>query len=229
MPRDLPIFPLPLVLFPGALQTLHIFEPRYRRLLADSLERDRRFGIAYVRETLGGDPAPRPGDVGCVAEIRETQALPDGRSNIVTVGGRRFTLVEWLPSARDYRLARVEEFADDPADPAEAGAVGGDVRRDFRRLLAALATLTDRTEQPPGLPDDPELLSFQVAAQLELEPPAKLELLRLRSTIARLRSLAAVLAPLAADAERRALVHGHARGNGKSGLRPDIERTARHP
>ena len=51
MPRDLPIFPLPLVLFPGAVQPLHIFEPRYRRLLADSLAGDRRFGIAYVRET----------------------------------------------------------------------------------------------------------------------------------------------------------------------------------
>jgi len=226
MLRELPIFPLPLILFPGALQPLHIFEPRYRQLLADSLAGDRRFGIAYVAEAPGHDPTPQPGDVGCVAEIRSTQNLPDGRSNIVTVGERRFTLLDWLPTTRLYRLARVEEFADEHGDPVEVSAFAADVRRDFARLLAALATLTDRPEEPPTLPDEPELLSFQVAAALEFEAPAKLELLRVRSTLARLRRLAALLAPLAADAERRAMVRRHARGNGKSGLRADIERTA---
>jgi Lon protease-like protein len=226
MRRELPIFPLPLVLFPGALQPLHIFEPRYRQLLADSLAGDRRFGVAYVADPSGHDPSPQPGDVGCVAEIRSTQNLPDGRANIVTVGERRFTLLDWLPTARLYPLARVEEFADEHGDPVEARAIAADVRRDFARVLAALATLTDHPEEPPTLPDEPELLSFQVAAGLEFEAPAKLELLRERNTLARLRRLAVLLAPLAADAERRATVRRHARGNGKSGLRADIERTA---
>jgi len=226
MLRELPIFPLPLVLFPGTLQPLHIFEPRYRQLLADSLAGDRRFGVAYVAETPGHDPTPQPGDVGCVAEIRSTQNLPDGRSNIVTVGERRFTLLDWLPTVRLYRLARVEEFADEHGNPEELNAVAADVRRYFVRLLAALAALTDHPEEPPTLPDEPELLSFQVAAELEFEAPAKLELLRERNTLARLRRLAGLLAPLAADAERRATVRRHARGNGKSGLRADIERTA---
>lgn len=225
MPRDLPIFPLPLVLLPGVVQPLHVFEPRYRDLLADSLAGDRCFGIAYVAESAAPDSAPRPGDVGCVAEIRTTQALPDGRSNLLTVGGRRFTLLEWLPAAHAYRVARVEEFGDDPADPAEAAVVAANVRRDFQRLFAALAILTDRPEDRPDLPDDPEQASFQVAARLELAPPAKLELLRLRSTLGRLRRLAALLAPLAADAGTRAAARLHARGNGKSRLRPDIERT----
>lgn len=226
MPRELPIFPLPLVLFPGALQPLHIFEPRYRQLLADSLAGDRRFGIAYAAETPGRDPTPQPGDVGCVAEIRSTQDLPDGRSNIITLGERRFTLLDWLPTTRLYRLARVEEFADEHGDPLEARAIAADVRRDFARLLAALAVLTDRPEEPPALPDEPELLSFQVAARLEFEPQAKVELLRVRNTLARLRHLAALLGPLAADAERRATMRRHAHGNGKSGMRADIERTA---
>lgn len=226
MLRELPIFPLPLVLFPGALQPLHIFEPRYRQLLADSLAGDRRFGIAYVAEAPGQDPTPQPGDVGCVAEIRSTQDLPDGRSNIVTVGERRFTLLDWLPTARLYRLARVEEFADEHGESEELGAIAAEVRRSFARVLAALAALTDRPEEPATLPDEPELLSFQVAAELEFEAPAKLELLRERNTLARLRRLAALLAPLATDAERRATVRRHARGNGKSGLRADIERTA---
>jgi len=225
MLRELPIFPLPLVLFPGALQPLHIFEPRYRQLLADSLAGDCRFGVAYVPEGPGHDPMPQPGDVGCVAEIRSTQNLPDGRSNIVTVGERRFTLLDWLPTARLYRLARVEQFDDEHGDPVEMNAIAADVRRDFARLRAALATLTDRHEEPPTLPEEPELLSFQVAAGLEFEASAKLELLRARNTLARLRRLAALLAPLAADAERRATVRRHARRNGTSGLRADIEWT----
>src|SRR5437667_180860 len=92
MARELPIFPLPLVLFPGAPQPLHIFEPRYRQLLADCLAADRRFGVTYVAPPRApdDDPAPRPGDLGCVALIRSTQELPDGRSNVLTVGERRF-------------------------------------------------------------------------------------------------------------------------------------------
>src|SRR2546422_5062931 len=94
MARELPIFPLPIVLFPGAPQPLHVFEPRYRQLLADCLAADRRFGIAYVpaERDAGVEPLPRPGDVGCVAVIRNTQGLPDGRSNVLTVGERRFVL-----------------------------------------------------------------------------------------------------------------------------------------
>src|SRR5204863_219446 len=81
MPRELPIFPLPIVLFPGAPQPLHIFEPRYRQLLQDCLAGDRRFGIAYVAPDPApdADPVPNPGDVGCVALIQSNQPLPDGR------------------------------------------------------------------------------------------------------------------------------------------------------
>ena len=96
MPRELPIFPLPLVLFPGASQALHIFEPRYRRMLADCLAGDGRFGIAYVsaRTAHEAEAVPSTGDVGCVAVIRSTHRLPDGRSDILTEGERRFHLLE---------------------------------------------------------------------------------------------------------------------------------------
>src|SRR6266705_1321721 len=98
MARELPIFPLPIVLFPGAPQPLHIFEPRYRQLLVDCQDGDRRFGIAYVAPdgAPAADPAPSAGDVGCVALIRSIQPLPDGRSNILAVGERRFVLRRWV-------------------------------------------------------------------------------------------------------------------------------------
>jgi ATP-dependent Lon protease len=216
MLRELPIFPLPIVLFPGATQPLHIFEPRYRNLLADCLDGDRRFGIAYASPDKASDPAP--GDVGCVAHILTTQSLPDGRSDILTTGEQRFVLLEWLATDRPYRMARVEEFVDEPGEAAESEELAINVRRDFLRVMEALE------QDPPELPIDPEALSFRVAATLELEAPGKLALLAIRTTTVRLRRLAAVLQPLAADAERRAAIRHHARSNGKGGAHPQIEK-----
>ena len=216
MLRELPIFPLPIVLFPGATQPLHIFEPRYRNLLADCLDGDRRFGIAYAAPDKASDPAP--GDVGCIAHILTTQSLPDGRSDILTTGEQRFVLLEWLATERPYRMARVEQFVDEPGEAAESEELAINVRRDFLRVMEAME------QDPPELPIDPEALSFRVAATLELEAPGKLALLAIRSTTVRLRRLAAVLQPLAADAERRAAVRHHARSNGKGGTHPQIEK-----
>src|SRR5204862_871867 len=122
MARELPIFPLPLVLCPGVPHPLHIFEPRYRQLLADCLAGDRRFGIAYVTATADPEAAaePHPGDVGCVAHIQSARELPDGRSDILTEGERRFVLLEWCASDRLYRRARVGEVGDDPGAPPAA-------------------------------------------------------------------------------------------------------------
>jgi Lon protease-like protein len=225
MARALPIFPLPIVLFPGAPQPLHIFEPRYRQLVEDCLAADRRFGIAYVApDRAGADPVPAPGAVGCVALIRSSERLPDGRSNLVTVGERRFVLCRWIVGAQPYRVAEVEEFDDDPVDAAEAGTLASDVRAGFGRLVRALGVLTEREDEEVGLAGDPTLLSFQVAAMLELDSDAKGVLQAGRSTSARLRQLAALLEPLAAAAEGRAVVRRQARGNGRGGRHPEIER-----
>jgi len=218
MSRELPIFPLPLVLFPGASQPLHIFEPRYRHLLYDCLEGDRRFGIAYAEPDKKNDPAPAPGDVGCVAHILTTQSLPDGRSDILTTGEQRFVLLEWLPTTKPYRMASVEEFSDEPTDMSEAEGLAQDVRRDFLRVMDAME------QEPPEIPVDPEALSFRVAASLELEAPGKVALLAIRSTTVRLRRLAALLQPLAVDAEKRAAIRLRARSNGKGGAHPKIEK-----
>jgi len=225
MARELPIFPLPVVLFPGAPQPLHIFEPRYRQLLADCLAADRRFGIAYVtpHRAPAVDPAPELGDVGCVALIRSSEPLPDGRSNILAVGERRFVLRRWVAGSQPYRVAEIEEFDDEPVDVAELATLAQDVREGFARLARALGVLTERTDEEIELPGDPVLLSFQVAAALELDPDAKRALQAGRNTSVRLRQLAGVLGPLAADAERRAAVRQRARGNGRGGRHPEIE------
>jgi len=217
MTRDLPIFPLPVVLFPGAAQALHIFEPRYRQLLADCLESDRRFGIAYVPPVE--DPAaaavPDPGDVGCVAVIRSADRVPDGRGNILTEGERRFVLLEWLAADRLYRVARVEEFEDALVLP-DAEPLATQVRDAFGRVVRLQATEAGpELSVPIDLPADPTALSFHVAAEIEVDASTKRALQAERDTSARLRRLLALLGPLLAEAEQRAAASLHARGNGR--------------
>src|SRR2546427_8749927 len=91
MARELPIFPLPIVLFPGAPQPLHIFEPRYRQLLQDCLAGDRRFGVAHLapHPPPGAPPPPKPGDAGRVAPLPSDQPPPPRRSQVLTPRGRR--------------------------------------------------------------------------------------------------------------------------------------------
>src|SRR5262249_50645622 len=102
--RRLPLFPLPLVLFPGVPLPLHIFEPRYRIMLADCLEGDREFGIVFRPDGVAERDLPT-GHVGCVAHVETTELLPDGRSNVIVRGTDRFVLDRYLDSARPYFMA----------------------------------------------------------------------------------------------------------------------------
>jgi ATP-dependent Lon protease len=90
--QRLPLFPLPIVLFPGTLIPLHIFEPRYRDMVADVLETDRRFGLIYHDPDRQGPFLSEEGRVGTVARIRRHQPLPDGRSLILVRGLERFRI-----------------------------------------------------------------------------------------------------------------------------------------
>jgi Lon protease-like protein len=118
------LFPLPnLVLFPSVVQPLHIFEPRYRQMMADALAGDRLLAIVLLRDGWEEDyqlqPAIHP--VGCVGRIHKEQRLADGRYNLLLHGLARARLVEELPTEKLYRSARVELLEDVvPADPARA-------------------------------------------------------------------------------------------------------------
>jgi len=162
-----------------------------------------------------------------VAVIQSTQQLPDGRADILTEGERRFRLVEWCSEEHLYRMARIEEFEDDPVALGEADTLAADVRHGFLRLAEALGTLAGHDfDEPIELPADPAALSFRVAAALELEASAKQALLVSRSTTARLRQLARLLEPLTVEAESRAVVHQRGKRNGRGGAHSHIDRTS---
>jgi Lon protease-like protein len=205
----LPLFPLPLVLFPGAALPLHVFEPRYRALLADCRAGDGRFGIVTSH---GG--APAPGAVGCVAELREVAMLPDGRANILVEGAERFSVARLADAETPYLVADVDPF-DDAADSSdELRTLDARVRSAFERVARAARTIADDSAPLPALPADPAALSFAVAATVDLGLPVKERLLASRSASERLAELDALLSAAVAGAERRAAVHTGARGNG---------------
>jgi Lon protease-like protein len=218
MPLRLPIFPLSVVLFPGTPLPLHIFEPRYRRMLADCLAGDRRFGIT---PTGKDDRMPDPGTVGCIAEIRVNQELPDGRSNIIVFGGERFVLTGSVADATPYYVAMVQTFEDEPGtEPQDESPTR--LRELFTGYYALLRQLNDVEPEDPGLPDDPLGLSFHVAAALDCDPGVKQRLLVERSTARRVQALLMLIPILTAGVESALRVHRRAHTNGRGGARPDV-------
>jgi Lon protease-like protein len=210
----LPLFPLPLVLFPGAALPLHIFEPRYRQMLVDCLEGDRRFGIARLDEGVVETELPA-GTVGCVAEIVNSETLPDGRSNIVVRGAERFAFLSLVSSSHPYRVCRAEVVEDEFEIGAELDALADRVRDVFRRVARAARTLADDPDPLPELPDDAASLSFAVASIIDIDLDARQELLASRSPLARLRHLDRVLSAALGTIVDRAQVHTVAKTNGR--------------
>jgi Lon protease-like protein len=223
--RELPLFPLPLVLFPGVPLPLHVFEERYRRLLADVRVSNNLFGLSYFDPNVAGTlERPEVGHVGCATEVVEVQPLPDGRSNILTVGVARYRINDYVESGEPYLVARVEFFEDEEGDAAVLSKRAAEVAEMFTRIARAMRSINDERGDLPALPlEDPERLSFLVAAVVEMEADAKQQLLELRSTAERLRRVYALLAQAVSSYEARARTHELARGNGHGGKRIDLE------
>jgi Lon protease-like protein len=218
MPLRLPIFPLSVVLFPGTPLPLHIFEPRYRRMLADCLASDRRFGIT---PTGKDDGMPDPGTVGCIAEIRVNQELPDGRANIIVFGGERFVLTSPVADSAPYFVGMVQTFEDEPGtEPQDE--TPARLRELFTGYYALLRQLNDVEPEDPSLPDDPLGLSFQVAAAIDCDPGVKQRLLVERSTARRVQALLMLIPILTAGVESALRIHRRAHTNGRGGARPDV-------
>jgi Lon protease-like protein len=184
--EEIGLFPLGIVLLPTERVPLHIFEPRYRELIGECLEDDGEFGLLYA-----DDDGVR--EVGTRARITEVlERFEDGRLNVVAEGRERFR-VERLTRGRSFMTAEVEPVEDeDAAAEAEAAARAAGAFR----ALAALAGA--ETEEPD---ESSPQLSFELAAQVELAPESKQQLLESTSEHERLQLVAELL-----DAARQALI-----------------------
>jgi ATP-dependent Lon protease len=221
---ELPIFPLSVVLFPGVPLPLHIFEPRYRQMLSDIRVNNNLFGLSYFDASTSEKELPPAGHVGCVAEVTEAQALPDGRSNILTVGVIRYRIEEYVERGDQYLVARVSFFEDEDEESETLRESSREVAETFTRIARAVRIINDERANLPDISDtEPQRLSFLVAAAMEVDTDMKQELLELRLTSERLRRLSEMLARAVTSYEERARVHELAKGNGHSGRKIDIE------
>lgn len=217
----IPLFPLALVLFPGAQLPLHIFEPRYRAMLADVRAGDGRFGI--VLRTGEDERRIAPGFVGCYAHVREAVPLADGRSNVLVDGGERFAVEGLVEDAgTPYHVAAVRPFRDGPVqDAAALESAAARVRAAFARVASAARILSSDfplgadAADPPALPDSSTQVAFAVCAAVDFDLPARQRVLASPDPVERTAYVAGLLERAAPEVEARAAVHRRAGSNGK--------------
>jgi Lon protease-like protein len=189
----LPIFPLPnVVLFPNVFLPLHIFEPRYREMVADAVSTDRMIGMALLRPGWERDYEGRPPvyAIGCSGVITHHERLADGRYNIVLRGIERFRIVA-EDGQRSYRRATIEPLRD-RAPGAEDRAV---IQRQRSKLEGLLAPSVEKAEADPKMPaamSDEDLVNA-LAQYLDLEPLEKQALLETHDLRSRAESLVELL------------------------------------
>ncbi|HEY2922144.1 MAG TPA: LON peptidase substrate-binding domain-containing protein, partial [Candidatus Binatia bacterium] len=174
--RELPLFPLPVVLFPGMPMPLHIFEPRYRQMLTDIRAGDNLFGLSYFDASSSEKEIPPAGHIGCVAEVTETQGLPDGRSNVLAVGVIRYQVEDYVDRDDPYLVVRVNFFEDEEEESDRLTASAREVAAMFMRVANAIRVINDERGNLPDITDtEPQKLSFLVAAAMEIEADTKQE------------------------------------------------------
>ena len=190
----LPLFPLPVVLFPESLLPLHIFEERYKLMISETVDKGSHFGVV-----LWDGEAAAVAETGCSAEVIKTEELDEGKMNIMTVGKRRFRIRAMLQE-RPYLLASVE-YVDDKECSDEAGEMAEKIRSAIGDILRLSSKIVDKEFVVDGqIPDDPAQLSFWVASNFYGSPIDQQELLEMLNPIDRLEEELMVL-----DAARKHL------------------------
>ncbi len=195
----LPLFPLEVVLLPGTPLPLHIFEPRYKEMIAECLANHAPFGVVRALEE-------GVSEVGCTAEIvTVTKEYPDGRMDLIAEGRKRFEVLE-LNRERSFLQAEVLLVAD------ESGASSPEDRA--RAIQAHLEILSLAGAVQDLSPADPSALSFYLAGSLPLDLDFKQKLLTMRSESERIQAVAAYFESILPNLHRAARAREKAGGNG---------------
>jgi Lon protease-like protein len=189
----LPLFPLPnVVLFPNVFLPLHIFEPRYREMVADAVAADRMIGMVLLRPGWEQDYEGRPPiyPIGCSGLMTHVEQLADGRYNIVLRGFERFRVVA-EDHSRSYRRASIERLTERPMNPNDRAAVRSQRAKLETMLAGAHESKRLEARIPPAMGD--EDLVNALAQYLELEPLEKQALLEHHCLRSRAESLVELL------------------------------------
>lgn len=194
------LFPLDVVLLPGAPMPLHIFEPRYKEMIEEALKTNAHFGIVRAQQDSVAE-------IGCTAEISEVvKKYDDGRLDIVTEGQKRFKITG-LDQERSFLRGEVE-FFEDEEDEATAKADAEKLVQLHGELLAIAGA------EATGIEIDDPQLSFHLAGSVPLDLDFKQNLLAMRSESLRVEAMTEYYTLLVPRLKRTIKVKEKSRGNG---------------
>ncbi len=210
---DIPLFPLNIVLMPGAPQPLHIFEERYKQMINECLEKGSEFGMVLADES-------GTREVGCTARIVElVERYDDGRMVILVEGARRFRLNNVL-TGKPYYVGEIEYLEEGQEE---------DVTELAKECIALLERVVEAaTEGAVDIEIEPPYrnLSFAIAGRIEFDLETRQQILELTSEKARLEKLKELLSGAAERMERerqareKAQTNGHLRKDWNPGEQP---------
>lgn len=191
MSAALAMFPLGTVLLPHALIPLHVFEPRYRAMMAALDPARPEFGVVLIERgsEVGGEDVRA--SLGTRALVVESHQLPDGRWALVAAGTGRVRVLRWLPDD-PYPIAEVEDLAEEEPAPVDEPAFRG-AERAVRRALALAVEVG--AQGPPAtftLSPHPERAAWQLAALVPVGPADRYRLLGAPDPSRRLEMVAAM-------------------------------------
>ena len=208
---DIPLFPLNVVLLPGAPLPLHIFEDRYKQMVDECLKEESEFGMVFADES-------GTRKVGCTAKIVElVERYEDGRMLILVEGSRRFRLNNVL-TGKPYYVGEIEYIEEEPEDE-NVQALAEECIELLERVVEAA------TEGSVGIEIEPPYrnLSFAIAGRVEFEAETRQQILELTSEKERLEKVRELLTAAAERLERerhareKAQTNGHLRGDWRPG------------
>jgi ATP-dependent Lon protease len=200
-PTRIPLFPLDVVLFPGMLLPLHIFEPRYKAMIGRCLAENTEFGVVLAGED-------RVAKIGCSAEIaQKLKEYPDGRMDILTSGRTVFQVIEVLQE-KEYHEAMVEFISEEilPEDPQSENRLIDAFQKCHTLIFGQPWDSSSRDTDVP--------LTYQLGAQLPLELEDKQKLLETRDESERRAFLMSQISTILPQLAERQHMRKVAGGNG---------------
>jgi uncharacterized protein len=183
----IPLFPLNVVLFPGMMLPLHIFEKRYQRMTRECIDSGEPFGVVLVKSPTAADPHP-VGDIlddvysiGTTAQITAVEHLQDGQINLIAVGQDRFIIKDIWVATDNLLLGHVDPYPMQGADSPTAKRLGQQLRPIIKRYIDHLAAASGEDLSEAVLPSDPAALAFLAGTAIQGPLPDKQQLLSAQS------------------------------------------------
>lgn len=173
---EMPLFPLNVVLFPGMVLPLHIFEPRYREMINRCIDEEIPFGVVLIQEGREVGGSAKPHGVGTAARIIKVDRGQDGTMNIMAVGMQRFRILE-LDHSHSYLSAKVVQYPIVNGSTKAAVEMVHRVRPKIIEYVSLLSKASQTELKLDRLPEDPTTLAFLVAIALQVDNDHKQELL----------------------------------------------------